>query len=387
MAIMNDETRKPLTIKRRGGKNVECKSCGFAGLEWVQTDVGWRYVPYGTSDFSGAIHPLLPNHGEMRQTRKSETTTTKETTKSDETKSTVDLTAVWTRLDELATNVDKVKADKAEVAPLVETVKGLASAIEALESARHYEIKIGDLPTKDVGRQHSTFPVLATMVAAGVNVFLRGEAGSGKSSALHPLAELLGVPAYALSVGLQTTKSDLLGFVDANGNYQESFIYKAYKYGGICLIDEIDAGHAGVMTIINALTANNHAGFPNGEMVERNAKCYFIAAGNTFGRGADAQYIGRNQLDAATLNRFAYLEWLTDWAFVAEICGNPAWSKRVKAIHDAAETLGLRVIVGARAAINGARLLAAGMAQADVENAVIWSHMSAADADKLRKSV
>jgi len=39
---------------------------------------------------------------------------------------------------------------------------------------------------------------------------------------------------------------------------------------------------------------------------KRHADTVIICAANTYGRGADRQYVGRNQLDAATLDRFAF---------------------------------------------------------------------------------
>lgn len=51
---------EPTTITRRGTKAVECRDCHQGGLEWVYTDAGWRYVPVGTNDLSGEVHPLLP---------------------------------------------------------------------------------------------------------------------------------------------------------------------------------------------------------------------------------------------------------------------------------------------------------------------------------------
>ena len=41
-----------------------------------------------------------------------------------------------------------------------------------------------------------------------------------------------------------------------------------------------------------------------GEVIERHKKCLILAAANTFGRGGDHMYVGRNALDAATLDRF-----------------------------------------------------------------------------------
>ena len=46
-----------------------------------------------------------------------------------------------------------------------------------------------------------------------------------------------------------------------------------------------------------------------------------VAAGNTFGNGADYDYVGRNQLDAASLDRFAVVR--VDYSpAIEEACAN-----------------------------------------------------------------
>ena len=49
--------------------------------------------------------------------------------------------------------------------------------------------------------------------------------------------------------------------------------------------------------------ANGYMAFPH-ETIDRHPDFRIIAAANTWGKGADLQYVGRNALDAATLDRF-----------------------------------------------------------------------------------
>jgi cobaltochelatase CobS len=77
-----------------------------------------------------------------------------------------------------------------------------------------------------------------------------------------------------------------------------------YENGGVFLLDEIDAADANAMVAINAALANRVMANPNGKVHVRHDKCFILAAANTWGRGGDHQYVGRNQLDAATLDRF-----------------------------------------------------------------------------------
>jgi len=55
---------------------------------------------------------------------------------------------------------------------------------------------------------------------------------------------------------------------------------------------------------VNRALANGHLATPKGR-VARHPDTVIIATANTYGTGANRQYVGRNQLDAATLDRFA----------------------------------------------------------------------------------
>ena len=48
----------------------------------------------------------------------------------------------------------------------------------------------------------------------------------------------------------------------------------------------------------------------------------FIAAGNTTGAGADMKFVGRNQLDGATLDRFVFVFWEYDEDFEVHVAGD-----------------------------------------------------------------
>ena len=95
----------------------------------------------------------------------------------------------------------------------------------------------------------------------------------------------------------------LTGFIDAGGNYRETEFYKAFKNGGLFFLDEIDNSDPSALIVINSALANGYMAFPH-ETIDRHQDFHIIAAANTWGKGADLQYVGRNALDAATLDRF-----------------------------------------------------------------------------------
>jgi len=235
---------------------------------------------------------------------------------------------------------------------------------------------------KSAQAQHKLFPKLLRTCRARVHALLVGPAGSGKTSAASQVAAVMGLPFYAISVGGQTTQSQIIGYMDAGGKYVRTVFREAYEKGGIFLLDEVDAGNANVLTVINAALANGVYSFPDG-MVERHKDFVCVGAANTWGLGADRQYVGRNQLDAATLDRFmGKLFWDYDEAIEAAWAGNAAWTRRVQQLRASASALKARVLITPRASIDGAKLLDAGFPRAEVEDMTIFN---ATDAETKRK--
>lgn len=152
---------------------------------------------------------------------------------------------------------------------------------------------------------HEEFETVLNFVMMNEPVMLIGPAGTGKNVICKQVAKILNLDFYFSNAVTQEYK--LTGFIDANGVYQETEFYKAFKNGGLFMLDEIDASIPEVLVILNAAIANRYFGFPNGK-IEAHENFRVIAAGNTYGLGASYQYVGRNQLDAASLDRFAQVE-------------------------------------------------------------------------------
>lgn len=260
-----------------------------------------------------------------------------------------------------------------------------AERISALESAarpREITVILPDGQKHDVGVQHKQFDRLLVLLSQRVNVYLVGPAGSGKTHAGESCARALAIPFYAASFGKQTPQSQIFGFIDATGTYRRSLFREAYENGGVFLADEIDAANDNTITSINAATANQVCGFPDG-MVKKHPDFIMIAAGNTYGRGADRQYVGRTQLDAATLDRFAVINWDYDEALERAITSNVEWTARVQELRANAQRNGVRVVISPRASIAGEKLLAAGVPQDDVEEMLIFKGIDKATREKI----
>lgn len=167
------------------------------------------------------------------------------------------------------------------------------------------EVKTETETKKVTGFTHHEFETILKLVAADIPVFLTGPAGCGKNVICKQVAEALGKEFYFSNAVTQEYK--ITGFIDANGKYQETQFYKAFTQGGVFMLDEMDASTPEVLVILNAAIANRYFDFPVGR-VEAHPDFRIVAAGNTYGTGADIEYTGRFQLDASSLDRFAIIE-------------------------------------------------------------------------------
>lgn len=154
---------------------------------------------------------------------------------------------------------------------------------------------------------HELLPIVVACARAGLNVLLVGPAGSGKSYLGEQLSEVLGRGFGSSSFGPTTPTSKLFGFNDAHGNFNGTPYHRCWSEGGVFVGDELDNGHPGLVAELNQALAGTTAAFACGN-VTKHPDHVFIGTANTFGRGPDRQYVGRNILDAATLDRFATVE-------------------------------------------------------------------------------
>lgn len=230
-----------------------------------------------------------------------------------------------------------------------------------------------------------------------LNVMLVGPAGTGKTTAAAKAADILGLNFYPLSVGPQTTKTDFFGFTDAHGRPIWTVVRKAWTDGGVLLIDEIDASGAGALTYINSILANDFATFPSDvdsidkvTVVKRHRDFCVVAAANTYGSGANRLYVGRNQLDAATLDRFVGIDWDYDTDFEQKLgasVDNLAWVEYVWKLREAQNALAIRAVFGTRKILFGLTLLAGGKSLKATKNATVWFGVSPDDKAKIKSRI
>lgn len=185
--------------------------------------------------------------------------------------------------------------------------------MDAAENYRPLAVKVGDEPTRKVkGVLPAEYARIMQLCAARVPTLLVGPAGCGKTYVAGKVAEGLGLDFYDQSCSEGVSESIFTGWllpVGKGGNftYVTSPFVKCYEEGGVFLLDEMDAADANLLTFLNKAIANPFFYLPQrfeNPKVVKHRDFVVIGAANTYGHGANSEYVGRNALDAATLDRF-----------------------------------------------------------------------------------
>ena len=230
------------------------------------------------------------------------------------------------------------------------------------------------------GHQHPQakhlLKMLSTRMATGhaPNIWITGPAASGKSFAPRQAAKAMGADFYV--VAKCEGAHDVLGFIDAAGNYHSTGFRRAWEFGGLVLLDEVDAFDAGATLALNGALDGSICAFPD-RQVERHADCYVVATANTWGLGANSDYVGRNKLDGAFIDRFHMrLVWQYDVALEIAISGNESWARRVIAARERAKQAAVKVLITPRATQGGAALIAAGYSEDEAAEFTYLANLS-----------
>lgn len=288
-----------------------------------------------------------------------------------------------------------VEATQSSFAKILEEMSGDALSIDEIVSSSEFKDAVlsianvqrtvhvvrpsGVKHTEDV--VHENFEHLLKMVGAGMNVALVGEAGSGKSTAAEQCARALGLDFYPVSFHAKMTSTDLRGYMDAKGDYNESAMYRAFKLGGLLCLDEFDRSNTEVVVSLNNLLAGASYLFPNNELVKKHEDFRVVACQNTTGSGGSKQYAAAQRQDASTLNRFVTIPWDIDNAMERKIAGDTPITTIVQMIRSKAKELGVDIVISPRQSIHANTLVDMGYSTTQAIDYAITGMM----ADDVRK--
>jgi cobaltochelatase CobS len=210
--------------------------------------------------------------------------------------------------------------------------------------------------------RHKDFVAIKKIIQAGQPPYLPGPAGAGKTTLAKQIADDLGLPFYF--TGAVDSPFQLKGFIDAQGQPVHTPFRQAYQNGGLFLFDEMDGSDPAAIVAMHAALDNGILDAPDG-IIRKHRHFRFIAAANTFGRGATLDYVGRNPLDGASIDRYVfhpidYDKNLERAIVKAKYPHHVDWVDVVHKARHVVEQLKIRQIVSTRACVQGAALLQAG---------------------------
>lgn len=324
------------------------------------------------------------------------------------------VSALTPELKDLRKNL--LDADEEHIAPLLK-LREEKLLQEKIDQAKKDDPFIKEVPTGDgvspksntsiplvtTKRHHYLLPLIKKAIAARCHTWLVGPAGSGKSTVVASAAAELKLPYASLSVCSQTTKTDLLGYLDATGVYRTTSFRDIYENGGVFCLDEIDNGNANVLAVLNSALSGDINAFPD-KSVKRHKDFVVVACANTFGLGSSISYVGRTQIDAATLDRFFFVEMPYDAGLEEHVCGvqgaeSPVWNAAgknvpsvqtwlalVKKAREAVAELGIKAIISPRATYNGIALIKQGVPQHFLEKGLLYKSLSQEVIAKIRQA-
>ena len=183
----------------------------------------------------------------------------------------------------------------------------------AADNYRPIVIKTAEGKTRKVtGVLPKEFERMVQLASQRIPMLLVGPAGCGKTYLSEKLAEAMGLDysdqscSEGMSEAVFNGKLLPTGAAGAFEHHMSPFMHR-YEKGGVMLLDEMDAGDPNLFTYINKAVANESYTVVQRfkkPVCKKHADFVLVAAANTFGNGADEMYVGRNQLDAATIDRF-----------------------------------------------------------------------------------
>jgi len=250
------------------------------------------------------------------------------------------------------------------IATMTEAIASLGADVKKLKEGAGYhkvlEVKHSDgkvVKLKNVVLP-SVFNHVLDLAQCRMNVLLVGPAGCGKSYIGELVAKSLGLVFGSISCSGGIRESHLLGrgvpnLTTGKNKFQGTEFLDIYEGGGLFLFDELDGSDPNLLLCVNTALANRYCNVPDRvdkpkAMQHDDFVC--VATANTIGRGADRQYVGRNQLDEATIDRFriGIVECDYDPVVEAALCPDDDLRTTLQEVRKHINLAGLRRVMSTR---------------------------------------
>lgn len=140
-------------------------------------------------------------------------------------------------------------------------------------------------------------------------MYVYGISGLGKTFQMEQACAKHRRPFFRTQITKDTTSEELVGsysLINGNTVWVDGPILKAYRSGGVLLLDEIDLNPS-LMVLQGVLESKPLYVFQTGELVHPKAGFQIFATGNTKGDGSSFEYVGTTSLNKAFLERFDWI--------------------------------------------------------------------------------
>lgn len=237
----------------------------------------------------------------------------------------------------LATLIGVAAGHRAELNP--DKVRDMIREELSNLPAKRIQIRSPQRAHEIEGPVHPVFERVLKLVSCGQNVLLVGPAGCGKTTLAKHLAKALSRDFGMISGSAGVSESQLTGWLlpgrGGEFEYRPSEFVKLYERGScVFLLDEYDAFEPNMLLTANAALDNGRMHIPHRvhePVVLRGSDVAIVATANTYGTGADPLYAGRNQMDAASNDRFLLIEMDYDSALEGTLMKSYGWTDQQKA--------------------------------------------------------
>lgn len=273
-------------------------------------------------------------------------------------------------------------------------------------------VELPEVPHLEIEDQHYMFADLLFNAAMRIPTLATGPTGSGKTTAAMKIAEVLKMRFSYVALGPSMPESRLSGGTNANGELVPTEFYLWYRYGGVLALDEMDAANPSVLLWINGAIQNKVGSFPRGYMtrieyeefaqpagvvegefqphsiptggiVEMHPDAVLVASANTYGKGADMMYVGRQPIDAATFKRFKFLTWEYDEKLERKLSPLDPWTDLVQAVRACVFARSMPHAVSPVDSIDGGKMILAGKSWEQVAKETIFAGLKSHEIDRI----